>query len=100
MHPSLKAVLQLLFLIGLFYAFTAPGRAAADLCDNYPVGSPIDNNEHIEGTFLLSRMGPTPDPDRPGVQQVTFCAVTTMCDTSCRLTIRDGLVAEARFLAL
>jgi len=100
MHSSIKAVLQFIFVIGLFYGFTASGRAAAKLCKNHPVGSPISNIKDIKGSFLLKRMGPSPDPDQPGAEYAIFCANFTMCDTSCRLTVKDGVVAEARFLAL
>ena len=79
--------------------FVAQSRAAADLCEKHPVGSPIDNIEEIEGTFFLSPMGPVPDSDQPGAQTTIFCASTTMCDRSCRLTVKDGLVVEAVFSA-
>ena len=75
-------------------------RAAADLCENHPVGSPIGNIEDMEGSFFLRRMGPLPDYDQPGAQWVIFCASLTMCDTSCHLTVKDGLVVEADFSAL
>ena len=81
------------------FFFVAQGRAAAKLCENHPVGSPINNIEDIEGTFLLTRMGPDPGPDQQGAQVAIFCASTTMCDTSCRLTVEDGLVVEASFSA-
>lgn len=96
----MKLILGLLIVIGFFYMFTAPGRAAADLCKNHPVGSPLDSIEDIEEPFLVKRMGPLPDPDNPGAAYATFCASTTMCDTSCRLTVKNGLVIEARFVAL
>jgi hypothetical protein len=54
----------------------------------------------LEGYFLLKRMGPNPDPDRPGAEYAIYCANFTMCDTSCRLTVKDGAVVEAEFLAL
>ena len=96
----MKTVLRIFFVIGLYYLLTAPGRAAADLCENHPVGSPVDNIEDIEGSLFLNRMGPLPDSDQPGAQFAIFCASLTMCDTSCSLTVKDGLVVEADFSAL
>ena len=96
----MKTVLGIFIVIGLFYMFTAPGKAAADLCEKHPVGSPMNNIEDMDVSFFLSRMGPIPDPDQPRAQYAIFCAVSTMCDTSCRLTVKDGLVVEARFSAL
>ncbi len=78
----------------------AQSRAAAELCENHPVGSQIDSIEDIEGSLFLNRMGPLPDSDQPGAQFAIFCASLTMCDTSCSLTVKDGLVVEADFSAL
>ncbi len=99
-HPNMKTVLRIFFVIGLYYMLTAPGRAAADLCENHPVGSPVDNIEDIEGSFLLNSMGPVPDSDQPGAQTTIFCVSLTLCDTSCRLTVKDGLMVEAEFSSI
>lgn len=97
----MKAGMVLLAAIGLYvFLISASGRAAADLCGSHPVGFAIDDFEAMEGSFLLKRMGPVPDPDRPGARYAIFCASLTMCDTSCRLAVKDGVVVEARFLAL
>jgi hypothetical protein len=97
---NMKTVLRIFFVIGLFYLLTAPGRAAKGLCENHPVGTPITNIEDIEGSFLLNRMGPFPDPDQPGVQSAIFCVSLTLCDTSCRLSVKDGLVIKSEFSAI
>jgi hypothetical protein len=78
----------------------AQSQAAASLCDRYSVGARIEDVENLDGTFFLSRMGPAPDLDQPGAQSAIFCASATMCDTSCRLTVKDGLVVESDFSAL
>ena len=100
MRSSIKLIVGLLIVVGFFYMFTAPGRAVAYLCEDHPVGSPLASIEDIEQPFLVERMGPLPDPDNPGSEHAIFCATTTMCDTSCRLTMKDGFVIEARFVAL
>ena len=79
-------------------ALVAQNRAAANLCERHPVGSPIESLEAVE-SFFLNRMGPMPDADRPGAQIAIFCAGMTLCDTSCRLTVKDGLVIEGVFSA-
>lgn len=75
----------------------AQGQAAANLCNNYPAGSRIDDLGKLEGTFLLTQMGPLEDPGKPGAQKIIFCASLTMCDTSCSLEIEDRVVKSARF---
>ena len=79
-------------------SMAAQQRAAANLCESHPVGSPIDNLENIE-SFFLRRMGPMSDTDNPGAQLAIFCASMTMCDVSCRLIVKDGLVIEENFSA-
>ncbi|MDX1402178.1 MAG: hypothetical protein R3245_09670 [Kiloniellales bacterium] len=75
----------------------AQGRAAAKLCDSYPAGSRIEDVENIEGTYLLTRMGPFEDPENPGTGKVIFCASLTMCDTSCSIELEDRVVRSATF---
>ena len=93
--------LLMLFGMGLYtFLLLAQGRAAADLCDNHPAGSRVENLEDLEGTFFLTRMGPIPNPKEPGTEKVIFCAGLTMCETSCRLEIENGRVTRARYSAL
>ena len=74
----------------------AQRNAAAELCDRYPVGSSIEDLDDLDGTLLLTRMGPLDDPENPGTERVIFCAGLTMCDTSCSLEIRDRVVTKAK----
>ena len=91
----------LLLMVGGFAVYIsillAQSRAAVNLCDNYPVGSRVEDLENIEGTFLLARMGPLDDPNNPGTQKMIFCAPLTMCDTSCSIEIEDRVVKSAKF---
>ena len=86
------------FAVYIFVLMTQ-GRAAADLCSRYSVGTHIEDLETLEGTFFLTRMGPISDPNNPSVQKVIYCAALTMCDESCRLEIEDGLVKRAKHSA-
>jgi hypothetical protein len=95
----LKTILAIFVGLFIFIAF-ASHRAAANLCKNHPVGSPMTNIEDLEGTLFLTRMGPHPNFDQPGVRDVMFCASLSMCDTSCSFKVRDGLVIEATFTAV
>ena len=82
--------------IGIYISIlVAQSRAAAGLCESYPGGTRIDALENLKGTFLLTQMAPLDDPHKPGTQTVVFSASLTMCDTSCRLEIEDGLVKHA-----
>jgi len=95
----LKTILAIFVGFFIFIAF-ASHRAAANLCENHPVGSRMANIEELEGTFFLTRMGPFPDLDQPGAQDVMFCANISMCDTSCTFKVKDSRVIEARFTAV
>lgn len=75
----------------------AQTHAAANLCESHPVGSTIEDPDKLDATFFLSRMGPLDVPENPGTRRVIFCAALTMCDTSCRLEIKDGMVTDAKF---
>ena len=90
-----------LLLLGGIAAYVlvlmAQSDAAANLCENYAVGSTIADLEHLDGTFLLTRMGPFDVPKDPGTQRVIFCASLTMCDTSCSLEVVDHVVKSAEF---
>ena len=95
----LKKILAI--FVGLFiFTIFASHRAAANLCENHPVGSRMPNIEDLKGTFFLSRMGPFPDLDQPGVQDVMFCSNISLCDTSCSFKVEDGIVIDARFTAI
>ena len=97
----LKKILAI--FVGLFiFTIFASHRAAANLCENHPVGSLMANIEDLKGTFFLSRMGPfpDPDPDQSGVQDVMFCSNISLCDTSCSFKVEDGIVIEAKFTAV
>ena len=75
---------------------SAQRNAASELCARYSVGASIEDLDDLDGTFLLTRMGPMDDPENPGTQRVIFCAGLTMCDTSCTLEIEDRVVTDAR----
>ncbi len=92
-----KIMLMLISVVGIYLVVLfAQIRAAANLCDSFPIGSQIESLEDIGGTFLLTRMGPLRDPTRSGAEKVVFCASLTICETSCRLEIEDGRVKHAR----
>lgn len=75
----------------------AQNHAAENLCNNYSVGSSIEDLEKLDGTFFLTRMGPLDVREDPGTQRVIFCAGLTMCDTSCSLEIKNRVVKVAKF---
>ena len=75
-------------------------NAAASLCERYPEGTPLDDFDSVEGATLLSPRGPLPDPERPGVETITYCASLSMCDTACDLEIRDGAVIRSELIRL
>ncbi len=73
----------------------AQERAAEALCAANPPGTAVSDVMAHPGTFLLSPRGPLSDPHRPDVERVIYCAALTLCDTSCRLEFRHGVVIDA-----
>ena len=80
--------------------FLVQTRAAGNLCNRYPAGTRVNEIETLEDTVFLTKMGPFVDRDDPGAQKVIFCAALTMCDTSCSLEIKDGVVTSATLVGL
>lgn len=61
-----RTVGKMVFLIACGVAvyvsvLVARGRAAANLCENLPVGSRTEDVETMGGTFFLTKMGPLGD---------------------------------------
>ncbi len=83
-----------------FGALIAQSQAARGLCENYPEGTPLESFDDVEGAFLLTPMGPIPDPERPGVERTTYCSGLSMCDTACTIETKDGAVVSAIFRSL
>lgn len=83
----------------VFYVITAARqeKAAKDICAKYPVGADMPDPKIIEKNYATNLMGPKEEKDRPGVQQVFFCAGSTMCDVFCRITYSDGKVLESQY---
>lgn len=98
MRTLLKLILLIFCGLGIYITSTIiQSRAAAKLCARYPIGSQIENLDNLDGTHFLTQMGPIEDPKLPGVEKVIFCASLTMCDTSCSLTIENGLIKNASY---
>ncbi len=97
----MKALGFILLLIVLYFgALIAQSRAARGLCEDYPEGTPLESFDDIQGAFLLTPMGPLPDPERPGVEKTTYCAGLSMCDAACTIETKDGVVNSAIFTSL
>ena len=75
-------------------------HAAAELCESYPAGTAVTNLDDLEGTYLLSRMGPIDTFHRDKEQEVRFCANLHMCDVSCTIKFKDGRVTEAKYISI
>ncbi len=53
--------------VGLYIALlVGQARAAAQLCENYPVGSPVNDMDELKGTYMLSAMGSMDFVDQNG----------------------------------
>ena len=61
----------------------------------FPEGAAPGDWKGIEDRYSVKPMGPVEVPDKPGVEQVIFCAYLTMCDTSCNIEYQDKKVTKS-----
>ena len=66
-----------------------------EVCSLFPEGTVVEDLKEIEINYSVKLMGPIDVKDKPGTQQAIFCAVLTMCDTSCRVEIKNDRVIKA-----
>jgi len=89
-----------LILIGFgvyVYALLDQTQSVANLCDSYPAGSQIENLEKLEKSYGLKLIGPIDIGNKPGTQKAIFCAVLSMCDTSCTIEFQNGRVTHSNY---
>ncbi len=55
----------------------------------------VGDLKEIENNYSVKLMGPFDVKDKPGTQQAIFCAVLTMCDTSCSVEFQNNRVIKA-----
>lgn len=66
-----------------------------ELCSLFPEGTVVGDLKEIENNYSVKLMGPFAVEDKPETQQALFCAVLTMCDTSCRVEFKNDKVIKA-----
>lgn len=72
-------------------------KHAKTLCSSYKVGDHMPSIEKLASEYSLHPKGPYEIKERPGFQQVIFCAPATMCDDSCRITFKDEKIIEIEY---
>ena len=65
------------------------------MCSLFSEGAAVGDLEKIEGKYSVKLMGSSDVKDKSGTQQVIFCAVLTMCDTSCSVEFQNNRVIKA-----
>ena len=65
------------------------------MCSLFPEGTAVGDLKEIENNYSVKLMGPFDVKDKQGTQQAIFCAVLTMCDTSCSLEFQNNRVIKA-----
>ncbi len=66
-----------------------------EVCSLFPEGMAVGDLKEIENNYSVKLMGPFDVKDKPGTQQAIFCAVLTMCDTSCSVEFQNNRVIKA-----
>ena len=66
-----------------------------EVCSLFPEGTDVGDLRDIENKYSVKLMGPFDVKDKPGTQQALFCAVLTMCDTSCWVEYQNNRVIKA-----
>ena len=93
-------VFGLLLILGVgFYVYSlrTQSRDVAELCSVYPEGASVTNLAEIAGGYSGRLMGPFKLEDKPGTEAFIFCSPLTMCDVSCSLEIKDGVVIKSAY---
>ncbi len=65
------------------------------LCSFFTEGADVGDLNELEKNYSVKLMGPFEVKNRPRTQQALFCAVLTMCDTSCWVEYQDNRVIKA-----
>jgi hypothetical protein len=71
-------------------------KHAKTLCSSYKVGDHMPSIEKLASEYSLHPMGPYEIKERPGFQQVIFCAPATMCEQSCSIIFKDDSISEIK----
>ncbi len=66
-----------------------------EVCSLFPEGAFVGDLKEIENKYSVKLMGPFDVKDKPATQQAIFCAVLTMCDTSCWVEYQNNRVIKA-----
>jgi len=96
------SVLGLLVLgLGFYiYSMQAQTRDVAEFCSTFPEGSRAESLFAVAQSFSGTLMASDKFADYPGPQQFVYCAPITMCDVSCSLEIKEGVVIKSEYRSL
>jgi len=89
------AILVVLVIAAYLYTMRSQALGVTELCARYPEGSPVGNLIEIAREYSAKLMGPQAVKGQPETEQAMFCAALTMCDVSCSLEIKDGVVTKS-----
>jgi len=83
---------------GGFYVFSLSMSVTnvEEICEEYPVGSAIDDISEVGNRHGIKTMGPFGAKESPGTRKVIYCSVLTMCDKSCAIEFKNGQVTSSR----
>lgn len=93
------SALGLLIAIGIgayVYAVNDQITDIEEVCSLFPAGADIGDLKALENRYSVKLMGPFDVDNKPGAQQALFCAVLTMCDTSCWVEYQHNRVIRAQ----
>ena len=102
----MRSVLNKIGLVAVFafvyyvFVLNTEVKSASEVCARYTAGKPIGDLSAIAKEFDLQLAGPLPVEDNPETLAAVICAQKTLCDTSCRIEYRDGVVTDAKFVKL
>ena len=82
------------------YAWYAETRDVARLCSAYPKGAVADGLLELADDLSAKLMGPIPNDKSGSGYKLTYCSPITMCDVSCSIEVRDGVVIASDYFAM
>ncbi len=88
--------MAIVFGIGAYiYSINDQITDIEEVCSLFPEGAAVGDLKEIENKYSVKLMGPFDVKEKSGTQQAIYCAVLTMCDTSCRVEFQNETVIKA-----
>lgn len=67
------------------------------ICEAYPIGATLPSLQSLRKNYSAQVNGPYKNHGVDGEENLIICAPSTMCDISCNIFYKDGVVTKSYF---